>query len=90
MQYVMAAVIGVGGGFLAFCLLGPLIEWFHRPRVVSSATSENERRFRSVFSIMDEARRQSLIKYYADKFGCNADQAMMHAVQEWKRDANRW
>jgi len=90
MQYVMAAVVGTGIGFFAFCLLAPLLQRVRLPALRQSSASETERRFRAVFSIMSEAQRQSLIDYHVQKLGCNREQAMRYAVEDRERDSNRW
>ncbi len=92
MQYLMAIVIGAGAGFLAFCLFAPACDWLRSRRLVmmSAAVSEDERRFRAVFSIMSEANRLSLINYYMQKHGCSRSDAMRFAVENRERDSNRW
>ncbi|KQV84344.1 hypothetical protein ASC90_02145 [Rhizobium sp. Root1220] len=90
MQYVMAAVVGAGIGFFAFCLFAPLLQWVRLPALRLSGMSESERRFRAVFAIMGEAQRQSLIDYHVQKLGCSREHAMRYAVEDRERDSNRW
>jgi hypothetical protein len=52
--------------------------------------SANERRFRNVFAMMTEDRRQSLISYYARKHECGREEAMQRAVEDRARDEGRW
>ncbi|RWK17047.1 MAG: hypothetical protein EOR43_28810 [Mesorhizobium sp.] len=52
--------------------------------------SETERRFRNVFAMMTEDRRESLISYYARKHNCGREQAMKRAVEDRARDEGRW
>ncbi|WJI40296.1 MULTISPECIES: hypothetical protein [Mesorhizobium] len=54
------------------------------------AMSPNERRFRNVFAMMTEERRQSLISYYSRKHGCGREEAMQRAVDDRARDEGRW
>ncbi|CCM75745.1 hypothetical protein BN77_2919 [Rhizobium mesoamericanum STM3625] len=90
MQYVMAAVVGAGIGFLAFCLFAPLLQSMRLPAPRQSSASEAERRFRAVFSIMSEGQRQSLIDYHIQKLGCSREQAMRYAVEDRECDSHRW
>lgn len=91
MQYVMAALVGGGIGFLAFCLLaGPFDRLLARIRPQPATRPEAERRFRAVFSIMSEAARTSLLNYYIQKHGCSRLEAMSRAVEDRERDAGRW
>jgi hypothetical protein len=90
MQYVMAAVVGAGIGFFAFCLLAPLLQRVRLPAIRLDGLSESERRFRAVFAVMAEAQRQSLIDYHMQKLGCSREQAMQYAVEDRERDVNRW
>jgi hypothetical protein len=52
--------------------------------------SADERRFRNVFAMMGEDRRQSLITYYAQKHECSREEAMRYAVEERAIDEDRW
>ncbi len=90
MQYVMAAIVGTGIGFFAFCLFAPLIQRVRLPAIELSTPSASERRFRAVFAIMGEAQRQSLIDYHMQKLGCSREEAMRYAVEDRERDTNRW
>lgn len=90
MHYLMAAVVGVGIGFFAFCLFAPLLQWMHLRVPTLSRGSENERRFRAVFAIMSEAQRLDLVDFHMQKLGCTREQAMRYAVEDRERDSNRW
>lgn len=91
MQYVMAALVGGGIGFLVFCLLaGPFERVLAHVRRPPVASREIERRFRAVFSIMSEAARTSLLNYYMQKHGCGHLEAMSRAVEDRERDTGRW
>ncbi len=90
MQYIMAAVVGAGIGFFAFCLLAPLLQRLRVPAIRLDSLSESERRFRAVFAIMAEPQRQSLIDYHMQRLGCSREQAMHYAVEDRERDINRW
>ncbi|KQZ99578.1 hypothetical protein ASD64_14700 [Mesorhizobium sp. Root157] len=52
--------------------------------------SSTELRFRNVFGMMGEERRQALIDSYCKKYKCNREQAMRHALEERDRDARSW
>lgn len=56
----------------------------------SKSRSDDELRFRNVFAMMTEDRRQSLISYYAKKHQCGRDEAMRRAVEDRARDEGRW
>ncbi|WP_457580308.1 hypothetical protein [Ensifer canadensis] len=72
--------------------VGSLVYWLltRRREGTIVGRSATERQFRNVFAIMDEGRRQSLINYYMNKYGCSREQAMRRAMDERNRDANRW
>ncbi|WLR92967.1 hypothetical protein [Shinella zoogloeoides] len=63
---------------------------FFRPRSAPSSKSPTESRFRNVFAMMDEGRRQSLIRYNMEKYECGREEAMRLAMDERTRDADRW
>lgn len=56
----------------------------------ASEMSPVELRFRNVFAMITEERRQALIDYNARKYGCGREEAMMHAVEDRARDEGRW
>ncbi|MDX0548547.1 hypothetical protein GHK03_29640 [Sinorhizobium medicae] len=72
--------------------VGSFVYWFLTKRIggFPSRKSDAERQFRNVFAVMDEDRRQSLIRFYMGKHGCGREEAMRHAVDHWRRDATRW
>ncbi|MFC0804801.1 hypothetical protein ACFHWW_04840 [Ensifer sp. P24N7] len=82
----LALLVGSIVGLLACFALSSLIV---RGRL-SNKKSAAERQFRNVYAIMDEGRRQSLIRYYMEKYECGREDAMRRAVEERQRDANRW
>ncbi|WFU51724.1 hypothetical protein [Sinorhizobium terangae] len=82
----LALLVGSFVGLLAYFALSRLIG---RGRL-SKKKSAAERQFRNVYSIMDEGRRQSLIRYYMEKYECGREDAMRRAVEERQRDAKRW
>lgn len=64
-----------------------LLYFFHFLSVRSrrrpaKATSSMERQFRNVDAIMDDGRRQSLIRYYMEKYECGREDAMRRTVEE--------
>lgn len=79
-------LVGNFVGLLAYFAVSKLIGYGRSTKVTPAV----ERQFRNVFAIMDEGRRQSLIRYYMEKFECNRENAMRRAVEERQRDANRW
>ena len=48
------------------------------------------RTFLNVFAIMSGERRQALIKYYQEKFDCDALAAMQRAVDDFRNEAKRY
>ncbi|MDK1376782.1 MULTISPECIES: hypothetical protein [unclassified Sinorhizobium] len=81
-------------GLLVGILVGLLV-YFATSKLLgrgrqAKAKSGTERQFRNVFAIMDEGRRQSLIRYYMEKYECGREEAMRRAVEERQREANRW
>ncbi len=60
------------------------------PNSGSDGPSEIERGFRNAFAIMTDDRRESIIEYYATKHGCTRAEAMRRAVEERRRDEDRW
>lgn len=52
--------------------------------------SADELRFRNVFAMMSEDRRQSLISYYSHKHECGREEAMRRAIEDRARDEGRW
>ncbi|WEX90097.1 hypothetical protein PZN02_005451 [Sinorhizobium garamanticum] len=85
-ETVLALLVGIFVGLLAYVALAQLVGR-GRPSKDKSVT---ERQFGNVFSIMDEGRRQSLIRYYMEKHECGREEAMHRAVDERARDSNRW
>ena len=81
---IVLAVVAAG---VAACLIATVAgRKPNRPRKLSS----NELRFRNVFAMMSEERRQSLISYYARKHECSREEAMLRAVEDRSRDEGRW
>ncbi|RVD68613.1 hypothetical protein EN751_30450 [Mesorhizobium sp. M4A.F.Ca.ET.029.04.2.1] len=74
--------------FAAALLAGSITVALRRKR--PKKLSANERRFRNVFAMMTEDRRQSLVSYYARKYECGRDEAMQRAVEDRARDEGRW
>ncbi|WFS23919.1 hypothetical protein [Rhizobium rhododendri] len=90
MNYLTAAGVGAGIGVIGFWLLANIVHtWKSRLRPTRQ-TPDIERRFRAVFSVMTEDRRQSLIRYYMEKHECDRQAAMRFAVDDRARDADRW
>ncbi|MDX3929209.1 MAG: hypothetical protein QHC90_25835 [Shinella sp.] len=79
----VALVIGLGVYFSLARLLG-------RKLASVEGLSTVEQRFRNVYAIMDESRRQSIIRYYMEKYECSREEAMRRAVEERERDTSRW
>lgn len=61
-----------------------------RPIAAAGNRSELERRFRNVFSMMTEDRRQALIDHYSYKNDCGREEAMKRAIDDRNRDDGRW
>lgn len=85
-EMIMSLLAGALVGLLAYFTVSKLIG-ARRP---AKATSTVERQFRNVYAIMDEGRRQSLIRYYMEKYKCGCNDAMRRAVEDRQRDTNRW
>jgi hypothetical protein len=52
--------------------------------------STTELRFRNVFAMMSEERRQAMIASYVRKYNCNREEAMRHALEQRDRDVRSW
>ncbi|MDK1376772.1 MULTISPECIES: hypothetical protein [unclassified Sinorhizobium] len=76
-----ALLVGSFVGLLVYFALSRLIGAGRPTRARTTA----ERQFRNVYSIMDEGRRQSLIRYYMEKYECGRDEVMRRAVEERSR-----
>ncbi|MCA1406563.1 hypothetical protein I6F26_26320 [Ensifer sp. IC3342] len=81
-------------GLLAGFVVG-LLAYFAASKLLGATRSTKgksavERQFRNVFSIVDDGRRQALIRYYMEKYECGCAEAMRRAVDERQHDANRW
>jgi hypothetical protein len=77
MQYLMALAVGAGAGVFAFFLFAPLFQWVcSKSFAAVLVTSEDERRFHAVYSMMSEAQRLSLIDHHMQKLGCSRELAM--------------
>jgi hypothetical protein len=55
-----------------------------------SSVSEDERRFRNVFGLMTNERREALIAYHMQKHKCGRREAMRIAVDARASDETRW
>jgi hypothetical protein len=62
----------------------------HPGRKFGNRASEAENRFRNVFALTSEERRQALIGFYMRKHGCSREEAMVIAVEHRASDENRW
>ncbi|NRP75387.1 hypothetical protein ILFOPFJJ_06310 [Ensifer psoraleae] len=82
----LGLLVGILVGLLAYFTVSKLIG----VRRSTGGKSTVERQFRNVFAIMDEVRRQSIIRYYMEKYECGREEAMRRAVDERQREANRW
>ncbi|RVJ00705.1 hypothetical protein [Sinorhizobium medicae] len=85
-ETAIGLLVGIFVGLLAYFAASKLLGRGRQAKVKSGT----ERQFRNVFAIMDEGRRQSLIRYYMEKYECGRDEAMRRAVDERQREANRW
>jgi hypothetical protein len=80
---IVAIVVGVAVYF-------GLTRWFDREPGAVKSSADSERQFRNVFAIMDETRRQSLIRFYMEKHECSREEAMRRAVDDRERETGRW
>jgi hypothetical protein len=55
-----------------------------------SADFEIHRAFSNVFALMSVERRQALIGYYQKKFDCGASEAMQIAIEDFKKESQRY
>ena len=90
MNYLTAAGVGAGIGVIAFWLAANIVHTWKSRSASTQRLHEVERRFRAVFSVMTEVRRQSLIRYYMKKHECDRQAAMRFAVDDRSADADRW
>ncbi|QKD14982.1 hypothetical protein [Mesorhizobium sp. NZP2077] len=56
---------------------------------VNKAPSTNKR-FRTVFAITSEDRRESLIAHYSQKYSCGREEAMQRAIDHKAQDERSW
>jgi hypothetical protein len=56
----------------------------------SGSPSQDELRFRNVFGLMTDERREALITYYVEKYKCGRREAMRIAVDDRASDETRW
>lgn len=82
------AVIALAAVAVAALVIALIATW--RSDTRTKRMSPDELRFRNVFAMMSEERRQSLLEYTARKYGCNRREAMRHAVEDRARDESRW
>ena len=80
---IAALVVGVAV-YVGLC------RWFDRRPIPAKSSTDIERQFRNVFAIMDETRRQSLIRFYMEKHECSREEAMRRAVEDRERETGRW
>lgn len=90
MNYLTAVGVGAGIGVIALWLLANVASIWKSRSASARQLPEVERRFRAVFSVMTEDRRQSLIRYYMEKHECDRQAAMRFAVDDRSREADRW
>lgn len=86
-QWEIGLLMALAVGFIVYRLLIHIVE---RPRLSQPHTSAIDRHFRNVFAIMDEPRRQALVRYYMQKYECGRDDAMRHAIDDRERDQRRY
>jgi len=79
-----------GAVFLVFLVLFRKVLWPHSKPASFDARSDIERRFRNVFAMMGEDRRQGIIDYYSYKHDCGREEAMKLAMEDRARDEGRW
>lgn len=91
MEYLTAAFVGAGIGFIGFWIwLNIHHFWLRRPAIAATMAPDAwERRFRNAFAMMSEDRRQSIIHSYIDKHGCDRVIAMRYAVEDYEADNRR-
>lgn len=89
--YVMGlletALVGAGIGVVAIWV------WANLRRILpgrGGASSRLDREFRTVFSMMSEARRSDLVKGIMKRKGCSRAAAMRFLIDDRARDERRW
>ncbi|QYA10838.1 hypothetical protein [Agrobacterium larrymoorei] len=101
MGLVEAAFVGAGIGVVAIWIWWNASYLFRRrakamPRLdvplpmPDTTAPEIDREFRSVFSLMPEARRRDLIDGIMKRKGCSRAAAMRFAIDDRARDETRW
>ncbi|WP_274627573.1 hypothetical protein [Arvimicrobium flavum] len=82
---ILAAVAIASLGLLALVVSGASLRrpWRHR-------MSATELRFRNVFALMDEKRREDLIASTRKKLRCDRDAAMKYVLDQRDLDARSW
>lgn len=91
MNYLTVAGVAAGIGVNALWLLANAVRmWKSRSAFTRRKLPDIERRFRTVFSIMTEDRRQSLVRYCMEKHECDRQAAMSFAIDDRSGDADRW
>ena len=72
------------------CMLACAINGVRFPNPLRRTMSSTERRFRNVFAMMSEERRQAMVDRYANKYRCGGEDAMWHVLDERDRDVRSW
>ncbi|WLR91323.1 hypothetical protein [Shinella zoogloeoides] len=85
-DWVIATVAALAAGWAIHFALNELF----RARAAPVSKSPTESRFRNVFAMMEESRRQSLIRYHMEKYECDREEAMRRAMDERSRESDRW
>ncbi|RDJ04254.1 hypothetical protein [Rhizobium grahamii] len=90
MHYISVAVVGAGIGMISFWIaINARHFWFRASEPFALLQTETERQFHRVFAIMTNERRQSLLRFYMEKYECGPQDAMLFAVEDRERDIRR-
>lgn len=72
------------------CLLALAVNGVRLRNPLRRSMSTTELRFRNVFAMISEERRQAMIASYVRKYNCNREEAMRHALEQRDRDVRSW
>lgn len=85
-----AIVFVIGIAIVLFALARTIIARTTGSSRAFGSSSADEQRFRNVFGLMTDERREGLISYYMQKHKCGRREAMRIAVEDRASDETRW
>lgn len=87
---VAAIAVVVGGAIVLVALAKSMTSREAGLPLAPGSSLQDELRFRNVFGLMTDERREALITYYMQKHKCSRREAMKIAVDDRASDETRW